>query len=61
VQVHGLKQVLRKVIRISIMPFAADGRVDFVAYCRLISRLVDCGGTVVTPNGNTVEFNSLFQ
>ena len=58
-QTHDLKEVLRTVIAIPITPFAADGRVDFVAYRRLIGHLVEGGVSVVTPNGNTGEFYAL--
>lgn len=56
---NDLKEALRTVIAIPVTPFEADGRVDFVAYRRLIGRLVEGGVTVVTPNGNTGEFYSL--
>ena len=56
---HNLKETLCTVVAIPVTPFEADGRVDFIAYRRLIGRLVEGGITVVTPNGNTGEFYSL--
>lgn len=50
---------LHTVVAIPVTPFGQDGAVDFPLYRRLITRMIDQGIRVVTPNGNTSEFYSL--
>jgi 4-hydroxy-tetrahydrodipicolinate synthase len=54
-----IRTALRTVVSIPITPFQPDGSVDFELYRRLVTRMVDGGIRVVTPNGNTSEFYSL--
>lgn len=54
-----IRTALRTVVAIPITPFADDGGVDWATYRRLVTRMVDDGVRVVTPNGNTSEFYSL--
>jgi 4-hydroxy-tetrahydrodipicolinate synthase len=56
---HEIRSALRHVIAIPITPFRPDGSADFDLYGRLVTRMVDGGIRVVTPNGNTSEFYSL--
>ena len=54
-----IRAALRTVCAIPITPFRQDGSVDFALFRQLITRMVDGGISVVTPNGNTSEFYSL--
>jgi 4-hydroxy-tetrahydrodipicolinate synthase len=54
-----IRTALRTVIAIPVTPFQRDGTVDFARYRTLVTRMVDGGISVVTPNGNTSEFYSL--
>lgn len=54
-----IRVALRTVCAIPITPFRQDGSVDFALFRQLITRMVDGGISVVTPNGNTSEFYSL--
>jgi len=54
-----IRAALRTVCAIPITPFRQDGSVDFALFRQLITRMVDGGIRVVTPNGNTSEFYSL--
>jgi 4-hydroxy-tetrahydrodipicolinate synthase len=54
-----VRDALSSVVAIPVTPFGTDGQVDFVAYRRLVGRLVDSGVGAVTPNGNTSEFYAL--
>jgi 4-hydroxy-tetrahydrodipicolinate synthase len=50
---------LATVAAVPVTPFGPDGSADWECHGRLISRLIDAGITLVTPNGNTGEFYSL--
>jgi 4-hydroxy-tetrahydrodipicolinate synthase len=50
---------LATAVVIPVTPFAEDGGVDADCYTRLVTRMLDAGVTVVTPNGNTGEFYTL--
>ena len=54
-----IRAALRTVCAIPITTFRQDGSVDFALFRHLITRMVDGGISVVTPNGNTSEFYSL--
>jgi 4-hydroxy-tetrahydrodipicolinate synthase len=54
-----LRDALATVVVVPVTPFAADGTPDFRTYAALVSRLVDGGIGVITPNGNTGEFYAL--
>jgi 4-hydroxy-tetrahydrodipicolinate synthase len=54
-----LARRLAGVVAITVTPFAEDGTLDEKTYAKLVSRLVDGGIPVVTPNGNTSEFYAL--
>ena len=54
-----LRKQLAGVVAIPVTPFGSDGKVDCDAYTRIISRMVETGIEVITPNGNTSEFYSL--
>lgn len=54
-----LRQALKSVVVITVTPFDGEDRLDEKAYGALVSRVVDAGAGVVTPNGNTSEFYSL--
>jgi 4-hydroxy-tetrahydrodipicolinate synthase len=56
---NEIRKTLRTVVAIPITPFRPEGSVDFELYGRLVTRMVDGGISVVTPNGNTSEFYSL--
>lgn len=56
---NEIRAALRTVIAIPVTPFRPDGSADFGVYRRLVTRMVDGGIGVVTPNGNTSEFYSL--
>lgn len=56
---RDIQSSLCTVIAIPVTPFNADGSIDFARYRQLVSRMVDGGIRVVTPNGNTSEFYSL--
>lgn len=58
-QLATLKTVLCSISAIPVTPFTAEGQVDLAGYQQLISRLVEAGITVITPNGNTGEFYAL--
>lgn len=54
-----IRNALKTVVAIPITPFNPDGAVDFGLYRKLVTRMVEGGIRVVTPNGNTSEFYSL--
>ena len=58
-RLEEIRSALRTVIAIPVTPFNRDGAVDFDLYRRLVTRMVNGGIGVVTPNGNTSEFYSL--
>jgi 4-hydroxy-tetrahydrodipicolinate synthase len=58
---HTLRNVLATAVVVPVTPYAEDGAPDWDTYAALISRLVDGGITVITPNGNTGEFYALSQ
>ncbi|HMN29274.1 MAG TPA: dihydrodipicolinate synthase family protein, partial [Caldilineaceae bacterium] len=58
-RLEEIRSALRTVIAIPVTPFKTDGTVDFDLYRRLVTRMVNGGIGVVTPNGNTSEFYSL--
>ena len=53
------RAALRGVVAIPVTPFDATGAVDWSAHGTLLTRLVDAGVGVLTPNGNTGEFYTL--
>jgi 4-hydroxy-tetrahydrodipicolinate synthase len=53
------RQTLATVAAVPVTPFSPDGRADWDSHGRLISRMIDTGITLVTPNGNTGEFYTL--
>jgi 4-hydroxy-tetrahydrodipicolinate synthase len=53
------RQALATVAAVPVTPLRPDGRADWDTHGRLISRLIDAGITLVTPNGNTGEFYTL--
>ncbi|MCL4859167.1 MAG: dihydrodipicolinate synthase family protein [Caldilineaceae bacterium] len=54
-----IRNALKTVVAIPVTPFSPDGAVDFGLYRKLVTRMVEGGIRVVTPNGNTSEFYSL--
>jgi 4-hydroxy-tetrahydrodipicolinate synthase len=54
-----IRSALRTVCAIPITPFRQDRSIDFERFRYLVTRMVDGGIRVVTPNGNTSEFYSL--
>ena len=56
-----LRNALATAVVVPVTPYTADGAPDWDTYAALISRLVDGGITVITPNGNTGEFYALSQ
>jgi 4-hydroxy-tetrahydrodipicolinate synthase len=56
-----LRTALATAVVVPVTPFAADGGIDAAAYKSLVTRLLDGGITVITPNGNTGEFYALSQ
>jgi 4-hydroxy-tetrahydrodipicolinate synthase len=50
---------LRTVVAIPVTPYDDRGEVAEKTYAGLVSRLVDAGVEVLTPNGNTGEFYAL--
>ena len=55
----SLRNQLAGVVAIPVTPFDSEGFIDSAAYKRVLSRMVESGIQVVTPNGNTSEFYSL--
>jgi len=53
------RQALATVAAVPVTPFGPDGSADWDTHGRLITRLIDTGITLVTPNGNTGEFYTL--
>jgi 4-hydroxy-tetrahydrodipicolinate synthase len=56
-----LRNALATAVVVPVTPYTEDGTPDWDTYAALISRLVDGGITVITPNGNTGEFYALSQ
>jgi 4-hydroxy-tetrahydrodipicolinate synthase len=56
-----LRRTLATAVVVPVTPFSADGTPDWDTYATLISRLIDNGISVITPNGNTGEFYALSQ
>jgi 4-hydroxy-tetrahydrodipicolinate synthase len=56
-----LRTALSTAVVVPVTPFTPDGSIDTEAYGRLVTRLVDGGISVITPNGNTGEFYALSQ
>jgi 4-hydroxy-tetrahydrodipicolinate synthase len=56
-----LRAALRAPVVVAITPLAADGSPDLAVQSALVTRLIDGGISVVTPNGNTSEFYALTQ
>ena len=54
-----LKTALATVAAVPVTPFGPGGEPDWDAHARVITRMVDAGVSVVTPNGNTGEFSTL--
>jgi 4-hydroxy-tetrahydrodipicolinate synthase len=50
---------LRSITAIPVTPFMPDGSIDWATYQQLITRLIEQGMGVITPNGNTGEFYAL--
>jgi 4-hydroxy-tetrahydrodipicolinate synthase len=58
-QAEQMRNALATVAAVPVTPFQGDGEVDWAAHARIITRMVDAGISVVTPNGNTGEFYAL--
>jgi 4-hydroxy-tetrahydrodipicolinate synthase len=56
-----LRARLATVVAIPVTPFDDGGAVDWAAHGALISRSIEHGVDVVTPNGNTGEFYTLTE
>ena len=56
-----LRRALATAVVVPVTPYQADGSPDWDTYATLISRLIDAGISVITPNGNTGEFYALSQ
>jgi 4-hydroxy-tetrahydrodipicolinate synthase len=56
-----LRRALATAVVVPVTPYLADGNPDWDTYATLISRLIDAGISVITPNGNTSEFYALSQ
>jgi len=56
-----LRTALSTAVVVPVTPFAPDGSIDTDGYARVVTRLLDGGISVVTPNGNTGEFYALSQ
>lgn len=56
-----LRTKLSTVVAIPVTPFGPDGEVAWDTHAALITRLVEHGVEVVTPNGNTGEFYALTE
>jgi 4-hydroxy-tetrahydrodipicolinate synthase len=56
-----LRTALASVVVVPVTPFGPDGAPDAGNYARLVTRLLDGGITMITPNGNTGEFYALNQ
>jgi 4-hydroxy-tetrahydrodipicolinate synthase len=56
-----MRSALATAVVVPVTPYTEDGAPDWDTYAALISRLVDGGITVITPNGNTGEFYALSQ
>jgi 4-hydroxy-tetrahydrodipicolinate synthase len=54
-----LQRVLATAVVVPVVPYQADKNPDWDTYATLISRLIEGGITVITPNGNTGEFYAL--
>lgn len=54
-----LRERLAGVVAIPVTPFNDDGGIDEAAFARVVTRMIDAGIQVVTPNGNTSEYYSL--
>jgi 4-hydroxy-tetrahydrodipicolinate synthase len=54
-----LRRRLAGVVAIPVTPFDEHDQLDKSAYFRILTRMVDAGIEVVTPNGNTGEFYAL--
>jgi 4-hydroxy-tetrahydrodipicolinate synthase len=54
-----LRRALATAVVVPVTPYQADGAADWDTYAALITRLIDGGITVITPNGNTGEFYAL--
>ena len=54
-----LRRALATAVVVPVVPYQADGNPDWDTYGTLISRLIDSGISVITPNGNTGEFYAL--
>jgi 4-hydroxy-tetrahydrodipicolinate synthase len=59
--IETLRNALATAVVVPVTPYQADGAPDWDTYAALISRLLDGGITVITPNGNTGEFYALSQ
>jgi len=56
-----LRRALATVVVVPVTPLHADASPDWDAYAALVSRLIEGGIKVITPNGNTGEFYALTQ
>jgi 4-hydroxy-tetrahydrodipicolinate synthase len=54
-----LRRALATAVVVPVTPYQADGAADWDTYAALITRLIDGGISVITPNGNTGEFYAL--
>jgi 4-hydroxy-tetrahydrodipicolinate synthase len=55
----ALRGRLAGVVAIPVTPFDQHDQLDDAAYAKILTRMVDGGIEVVTPNGNTGEFYAL--
>jgi 4-hydroxy-tetrahydrodipicolinate synthase len=54
-----LRRALATVVVVPVTPYLADGTPDWATYEALVTRLIEAGISVITPNGNTGEFYAL--
>jgi 4-hydroxy-tetrahydrodipicolinate synthase len=54
-----LRRALATAVVVPVVPYQADGNPDWDTYTTLVSRLIEDGISVITPNGNTGEFYAL--
>jgi 4-hydroxy-tetrahydrodipicolinate synthase len=54
-----LRRALATAVVVPVTPYQAEGAADWDTYAALITRLIDGGISVITPNGNTGEFYAL--
>jgi 4-hydroxy-tetrahydrodipicolinate synthase len=59
--IPALRTALATAVVVTVTPFGPDGSIDTAAYGRLVTRMLDGGISVITPNGNTGEFYALSE